>query len=181
MARFSGHTVIIIISGSLPSLVCCLCSPVLVCLPPSSLPKHEILIFTFANLNTDWTALSACLCPSQVLIFFFLFPPSSCLFDHSETMSAEQRLLSIPELSHHLAESYVTCCLYLQEMLQYKRQNHGKVQYVGCDHKNAYEQTCFARLALCDYLQLRIVLIYYASACQFILWNLILPLDPPAP
>lgn len=43
-------------------------------------------------------------------------------------MSAEQRLLSVPELSHHLAESYLTCCLYLQEMLQYKRQNHGKVR-----------------------------------------------------
>lgn len=46
----------------------------------------------------------------------------------SDTMAAEQRLLSVPELSHHLAESYLTCCLYLQEMLQYKRQNHGKVQ-----------------------------------------------------
>lgn len=46
-------------------------------------------------------------------------------------MMAEQRLLSIPELSHHLAESYLTCCLYLQEMLQYKRQNHGKVR--RCD------------------------------------------------
>lgn len=45
----------------------------------------------------------------------------------SETVSVEQRLLSIPELSHHLAESYLTCCLFLQEMLQYKRQNHGKV------------------------------------------------------
>lgn len=44
-------------------------------------------------------------------------------------MTAEQRLLSIPELSHHLAESYLTCCLYLQEMLQYKRQNHGKVRH----------------------------------------------------
>lgn len=43
-------------------------------------------------------------------------------------MMAEQRLLSVPELSHHLAESYLTCCLYLQEMLQYKQQNHGKVR-----------------------------------------------------
>lgn len=40
----------------------------------------------------------------------------------------EHRLLSVPELSHHLAESYLTCCLYLQEMLQYKRQNQGKVR-----------------------------------------------------
>lgn len=43
-------------------------------------------------------------------------------------MGAEQRLLSVPELSHHLAESYLTCCMYLQEMLQYKRQNPGKVR-----------------------------------------------------
>lgn len=43
-------------------------------------------------------------------------------------MMAEQHLLSVPELSHHLAESYLTCCLYLQEMLQYKQQNHGKVR-----------------------------------------------------
>lgn len=51
-----------------------------------------------------------------------------CLLACSETMMAEQHLLSVPELSHHLAESYLTCCLYLQEMLQYKRQNHGKVR-----------------------------------------------------
>lgn len=51
-------------------------------------------------------------------------------FAYSETMSGEQRLLSVPELSHHLAESYLTWCLYLQEMLQYKRQNHGKVQHI---------------------------------------------------
>lgn len=59
-----------------------------------------------------------------------LLCPCLCLhfFGYSETMSMEQRLLSIPELSHHLAESYLTCCLYLQEMLQYKRQNQGKVQ-----------------------------------------------------
>ncbi|XP_029941807.1 LOW QUALITY PROTEIN: reticulophagy regulator 2-like [Salarias fasciatus] len=51
----------------------------------------------------------------------------------SEAMSAEQqRLLSVPELSHHLAESYLTCCLYLQEMLQYKRQNHGKFCAMMC-------------------------------------------------
>lgn len=56
-------------------------------------------------------------------VFEFAF-----FFGYSETMSMEQRLLSIPELSHHLAESYLTCCLYLQEMLQYKRQNQGKVR-----------------------------------------------------
>ncbi|KAA8579843.1 reticulophagy regulator 2 [Etheostoma spectabile] len=50
----------------------------------------------------------------------------------SNTMSVEQHLLSIPELSHHLAESYLTYCLYLQEMLQYKQQNHGKFCVMMC-------------------------------------------------
>ncbi|XP_020509573.2 reticulophagy regulator 2 [Labrus bergylta] len=50
----------------------------------------------------------------------------------SDTMGEEQRLLSIPELSHHLAEGYLTCCLYLQETLQYKRQNHGKFCVMMC-------------------------------------------------
>ncbi|XP_069554474.1 reticulophagy regulator 2 [Brachyistius frenatus] len=49
-----------------------------------------------------------------------------------ESMSGEQRLLSIPELSHHLAESYLIWCLYLQEMLLYKRQNHGKFCVMMC-------------------------------------------------
>ncbi|CAL8390035.1 unnamed protein product [Boreogadus saida] len=42
------------------------------------------------------------------------------------SMGVEPRLLSVPELSHHLAESYLTCLLYLQETLQYKRQHHLK-------------------------------------------------------
>ncbi|XP_053742692.1 reticulophagy regulator 2 [Synchiropus splendidus] len=50
----------------------------------------------------------------------------------SEPMSREQRLLSVPELSHHLAESYLTCRLYLQDMLLYKRQNHGKFCAMMC-------------------------------------------------
>lgn len=45
-----------------------------------------------------------------------------------ESGAIHPRLLSVPELSHHLAESYHTCCLHLQEMIQYKRQNHGKVR-----------------------------------------------------
>ncbi|KAM9820371.1 reticulophagy regulator 2 [Neosynchiropus ocellatus] len=49
-----------------------------------------------------------------------------------EPMSREQRLLSVPELSHHLAESYLTCRLYLQDMLQYKRLNHGKFCALMC-------------------------------------------------
>ncbi|XP_028837933.1 reticulophagy regulator 2 isoform X2 [Denticeps clupeoides] len=49
-----------------------------------------------------------------------------------ETMRVQPRLLSMAELSHHLAESYLTCCLYLQEMLQFKRQNHGKFCGMMC-------------------------------------------------
>ncbi|KAK7880527.1 hypothetical protein WMY93_032829 [Mugilogobius chulae] len=40
----------------------------------------------------------------------------------------EPRLLSVPELSLHLADSYLSCCWYLREMLAYKRHNHGKSQ-----------------------------------------------------
>lgn len=63
------------------------------------------------------------------------------LFVRSEAMSAEQRLLSIPELSHHLAESYLTCCTYLQEMLQYKRQNPGKVRRFWRTSRDIVTQT----------------------------------------
>ncbi|XP_029516044.1 reticulophagy regulator 2-like [Oncorhynchus nerka] len=49
-----------------------------------------------------------------------------------ETMNVQPRLLSIPELSHHLVESYLYCCLFVQEMLQYKRQNHGKFCAMMC-------------------------------------------------
>ncbi|XP_036418719.1 reticulophagy regulator 2 [Colossoma macropomum] len=49
-----------------------------------------------------------------------------------ESMSVHPRLLSVDELSHHLAESYLTCSLYIQEMLQYKRQNHGKFCAMTC-------------------------------------------------
>uniref|UniRef100_A0A8B9KXZ9 Reticulophagy regulator family member 2 n=1 Tax=Astyanax mexicanus TaxID=7994 RepID=A0A8B9KXZ9_ASTMX len=52
---------------------------------------------------------------------------------HSEeSMSVQPRLLSVAELSHHLAESYLTCSLYVQEMLQFKRQNHGKFCAMTC-------------------------------------------------
>ncbi|XP_059408164.1 reticulophagy regulator 2-like isoform X1 [Carassius carassius] len=49
-----------------------------------------------------------------------------------ETLSEHPRLLSIEELSRHLAESYLTFRLYIQEMLQYKRQNHGKFCIMMC-------------------------------------------------
>ncbi|KAG7463982.1 hypothetical protein MATL_G00182410 [Megalops atlanticus] len=49
-----------------------------------------------------------------------------------ESEAGRPRLLSVPELSHHLAESYLTCKLYLQEVLQYKRLNHGKFCLLMC-------------------------------------------------
>uniref|UniRef100_A0A8C0VY88 Reticulophagy regulator family member 2 n=1 Tax=Cyanistes caeruleus TaxID=156563 RepID=A0A8C0VY88_CYACU len=52
------------------------------------------------------------------------------LFDFSGiegvTSGAQPHLLSVPELCHCLAESWVTFRLYLQELLQYKRQNPAK-------------------------------------------------------
>ncbi|XP_016121395.1 protein FAM134A-like [Sinocyclocheilus grahami] len=47
-------------------------------------------------------------------------------------LSEQPHLLSIEELSHHLAESYLTFSLYIQEMLQYKQQNHGKFCIMMC-------------------------------------------------
>ncbi|XP_016326059.1 reticulophagy regulator 2 isoform X2 [Sinocyclocheilus anshuiensis] len=49
-----------------------------------------------------------------------------------EMLSEQPHLLSVEELSHHLAESYLTFSLYIQEMLQYKRQNHGKFCIMMC-------------------------------------------------
>ncbi|KAL1022347.1 hypothetical protein UPYG_G00025470 [Umbra pygmaea] len=58
--------------------------------------------------------------------------PEANPVESRETMDVQPRLLSVPELSHHLAESYIYCCLYVQEMLQYKRQNHGKFCALMC-------------------------------------------------
>uniref|UniRef100_A0A8C0HN30 RETREG1-3/ARL6IP-like N-terminal reticulon-homology domain-containing protein n=1 Tax=Buteo japonicus TaxID=224669 RepID=A0A8C0HN30_9AVES len=52
-------------------------------------------------------------------------PPRSKT-DRGVTSGAQPHLLSVPELCHCLAESWVTFRLYLQELLQYKRQNPAK-------------------------------------------------------
>ncbi|XP_062865699.1 reticulophagy regulator 2 [Trichomycterus rosablanca] len=49
-----------------------------------------------------------------------------------EGTSDRPRLPSVTELSHHVAESYLTCSLWIQEMLQYKRQNPGKFCAMTC-------------------------------------------------
>ncbi|XP_035533769.1 reticulophagy regulator 2 [Morone saxatilis] len=82
----------------------------------------------------------------------------------SETMSAEQRLLSIPELSHHLAEGYLTCCLYLQETLQYKRQNHGKFCVMMCSG-------CFVLAVVGHYVPG--IMISYIIVLSVLLWPLV--------
>ncbi|KAJ8281779.1 hypothetical protein COCON_G00042980 [Conger conger] len=58
------------------------------------------------------------------------FPEAS--MNRRESVTVQPRLLSVPELSHHVAESYLTCCLYIQEALQYKRLNHGKFCVLVC-------------------------------------------------
>uniref|UniRef100_A0A670K063 RETREG1-3/ARL6IP-like N-terminal reticulon-homology domain-containing protein n=1 Tax=Podarcis muralis TaxID=64176 RepID=A0A670K063_PODMU len=57
---------------------------------------------------------------SKVLIH--CFHPCS----DSEMARAQPHLLSVPELCRFLAESWITFRLYLQELLQYKRQNPAK-------------------------------------------------------
>uniref|UniRef100_A0A3Q4MGC6 Reticulophagy regulator family member 2 n=1 Tax=Neolamprologus brichardi TaxID=32507 RepID=A0A3Q4MGC6_NEOBR len=74
------------------------------------------------------------------------------------------RLLSIPELSHHLAESYLTCCMYLQEMLQYKRQNHGKFCVMMCSG-------CFVLAVVGHYVPG--IMISYIIALSVLLWPLV--------
>lgn len=81
------------------------------------------------------------LCPSyESLVFVSL---------HSEVISDQPRLLSVDELSHHLAESYLTFTLYIQEMLQYKRQNHGKVREVLSNQTFPTDTTRFTKLHFC--------------------------------
>lgn len=61
-------------------------------------------------------------------LFDFSAQPSEEPGGDSESVTAEAQphLLSVPELCYCLAESWVTFRLYLQELLQYKRQNPAK-------------------------------------------------------
>ncbi|MED6283260.1 hypothetical protein CHARACLAT_006967 [Characodon lateralis] len=82
----------------------------------------------------------------------------------SPTLSTEHHLLSVPELSHHLAESYLTCCLYLQEMLQYKRRNHGRFCLMMCSG-------CFVLSLVGHYVPG--IMISYIIALSVLLWPLV--------
>uniref|UniRef100_A0A096LXH9 Reticulophagy regulator family member 2 n=1 Tax=Poecilia formosa TaxID=48698 RepID=A0A096LXH9_POEFO len=82
----------------------------------------------------------------------------------SPTLSSEHHLLSVPELSHHLAESYLTCCLYLQETLQYKRKNHGRFCVMMCSG-------CFVLAVVGHYVPG--IMISYIIALSVLLWPLV--------
>ncbi|XP_068575704.1 reticulophagy regulator 2 [Cebidichthys violaceus] len=84
--------------------------------------------------------------------------------EQRDTMSVEQHLLSIPELSHHLAESYLTYRLYLQETLQYKRQNHGKFCVMMCSG-------CFVLAGVGHYVPG--IMISYIIVLSVLLWPLV--------
>ncbi|KAL6115441.1 retreg2 [Pungitius sinensis] len=84
--------------------------------------------------------------------------------EQRDTLSGEQRLLSVPELSHHLAESYLTYCLYLQETLQYKRQNHGKFCLMMCSG-------CFVLAVVGHYVPG--IMISYIIVLSVLLWPLV--------
>ncbi|KAM6893344.1 reticulophagy regulator 2 [Lycodopsis pacificus] len=84
--------------------------------------------------------------------------------EQRDAMSVEQHLLSIPELSHHLAESYLTYRLYLQETLQYKRQNHGKFCVMMCSG-------CFVLAGVGHYVPG--IMISYIIVLSVLVWPLV--------
>lgn len=81
-----------------------------------------------------------------------------------EMISDQPRLLSVDELSHHLAESYLTFILYIQEMLQYKRQNHGKFCIMMCSG-------CFLMAMVGHYIPG--IMISYIILLSVLLWPLV--------
>ncbi|XP_029112931.1 reticulophagy regulator 2 [Scleropages formosus] len=98
-------------------------------------------------------------------------PAISGAVQHPDTAATEResimvrpRLLSIPELSHHLAESYLTCSLYVQEMLQYKRLNHGKFCALVC-------AACLVLAVVGHYIPG--VMISYIILLSVLLWPLV--------
>ncbi|XP_034407236.1 reticulophagy regulator 2 isoform X2 [Cyclopterus lumpus] len=84
--------------------------------------------------------------------------------EQRDRMSVEPHLLSIPELSHHLAESYLTYRLYLQETLQYKQQNHGKFCVMMCSG-------CFVLVVVGHYVPG--IMISYIIVLSVLLWPLV--------
>nr|XP_023695872.1 reticulophagy regulator 2 [Paramormyrops kingsleyae] len=81
-----------------------------------------------------------------------------------EGVTVRPRLLGVPELSHHLAETYFTFTLYVQEMLLYKRQNHGKFCALMC-------ASCLVLAVLGHYVPG--VMISYIILLSVLLWPLV--------
>ncbi|XP_016366158.1 protein FAM134A-like isoform X2 [Sinocyclocheilus rhinocerous] len=81
-----------------------------------------------------------------------------------EALTDQPRLLSVEELSHHLAESYLTFSLCIQEMLQYKRQNHGKFCIMMCSG-------CFILAVVGHYIPG--IMISYIILLSVLLWPLV--------
>ncbi|KAI7811144.1 reticulophagy regulator 2 [Triplophysa rosa] len=81
-----------------------------------------------------------------------------------EVISDQPHLLSVDELSHHLAESYLTFTLCIQETLQYKRQNHGKFCIMMCSG-------CFLLAAVGHYIPG--IMISYIILLSVLLWPLV--------
>ncbi|XP_048857871.1 reticulophagy regulator 2-like [Brienomyrus brachyistius] len=81
-----------------------------------------------------------------------------------EGMTVRPRLLGVPELSHHLAETYFTFTLYVQEMLLYKRQNHGKFCALMC-------ASCLVLAVLGHYVPG--IMISYIILLSVLLWPLV--------
>uniref|UniRef100_H3AQ95 Reticulophagy regulator family member 2 n=1 Tax=Latimeria chalumnae TaxID=7897 RepID=H3AQ95_LATCH len=92
-------------------------------------------------------------------------PPYSDYSDsESECETVHPRLLSLPELCHHLAESWVTCNLFHQELMQYKRQNPGKFCAKVC-------AGCFVLAVIGHYVPG--IMISYIVFMSVLLWPLV--------
>ncbi|XP_059409541.1 reticulophagy regulator 2 isoform X2 [Carassius carassius] len=92
-----------------------------------------------------------------------VWPPEAPVIER-EALTDQPRLLSVEELSHHLAESYLTFSLYIQEMLQYKRQNHGKFCIMMCSG-------CFILAVVGHYIPG--IMISYIILLSVLLWPLV--------
>ncbi|XP_042572918.1 reticulophagy regulator 2-like isoform X3 [Cyprinus carpio] len=92
-----------------------------------------------------------------------MWHPEASVFER-EALTDQPRLLSVEELSHHLAESYLIFSLYIQEMLQYKQQNHGKFCIMMCSG-------CFILAVVGHYIPG--IMISYIILLSVLLWPLV--------
>lgn len=78
--------------------------------------------------------------------------------------SSQHRLLSVRELCHYLAETWLTCQQYSQELLLYKKQNPGKFCAMVC--------SCCAVLAVVGHY-VPGIMISYIILLSVLLWPLV--------